>query len=55
MLHPYSDDYRAQPEHIVAHELCHIYLQSSDESRVDALATRWVDARRAKHLAVLRP
>ena len=55
MLHAYSDDYRAQPEHIVAHELCHIYLQSSDEFKVDELATRWVEERRARHLAVLKP
>ena len=55
MLHAYSDDYRAQPEHIIAHELCHIYLQSSDESKVDDLATRWVRERKEKHLAILRP
>ena len=54
MLHAYSDDYRAQPEHVIAHELCHIYLQSSDESEVDALATQWVKERRAKQLALLR-
>lgn len=53
MLHAYSDDYRAQPEHIIAHELCHIYLQSSDESKVDDLATRWVNERNTKHQAVL--
>jgi hypothetical protein len=55
MLHAYSDDFRAQPEHIVAHELCHIYLQSSDEDKVDALATRWVEERKAKLLTSLRP
>lgn len=55
MLHPYSDDYRAQPEHIVAHELCHIYLDSSDESKVDELATKWVNERKLKHLGVLTP
>lgn len=53
MLHPYSDDFRARPEHVIAHELCHIYLQSSDEYKVDALATRWVERRRAQRLAVL--
>ena len=55
MLHAYDVDYRAQPEHIIAHELCHIYLQSSDESKVDALATKWVAAHRAEHLAISTP
>ncbi|MBB5061532.1 hypothetical protein HDF16_006268 [Granulicella aggregans] len=55
MVHAYSGDFRAQPEHIIAHELCHIYLQSSDEYKVDALATRWVAERTALHLAALRP
>jgi hypothetical protein len=55
MVQAYSDDFRAQPEHIVAHELCHIYLESSDESKVDELATRWVAERRAKRVASLRP
>ncbi len=55
MLHAYSEDPRAQPEHIVAHELCHIYLQSSDESKVDDLATRWMKERKAKRLATLSP
>ena len=53
MLHAYSRDYRAQPEHVIAHELCHIYLQSSDEYKVDEVATRWVEERKARHLAVL--
>lgn len=55
LLHAYSNDYRAQPEHIIAHELCHIYLQSSDEPKVDDLATRWVAERKASHLAILKP
>jgi hypothetical protein len=55
MLHAYDIDYRAQPEHIIAHELCHIYLQSSDESKVDDLATKWLAERKAKKLATLTP
>ncbi len=35
-------DRSATPEHIIAHELGHIYLKSTDENKVDALAAKWV-------------
>lgn len=33
------------PDHIVAHELAHIYLNSPDDSVVDALAKEWMAKR----------
>jgi hypothetical protein len=30
------------PDHLVAHELCHIYLHSRDEDKVDRLALTWI-------------
>lgn len=38
------DDSRTTAEHVIAHELCHIYLHSHDEGKVDKLATSWVEA-----------
>jgi len=32
------------PEHLVAHELAHVYLHSSDERRVEDRATDWLRA-----------
>jgi hypothetical protein len=31
----------SEPEHIIAHELAHIYLPSDDEAVVEAQAWRW--------------
>jgi hypothetical protein len=39
-------------EHMVAHELAHIYLHSSNESRVDEQALEWIKARRSSLLKV---
>ncbi len=38
------------PEHLVTHELGHIYLHSSDEEKVDRLALSWIDNRKTKML-----
>ncbi len=40
LLHP--DDPSAQPNHVVAHELAHIRLHTSDEDRAEALAQSWL-------------
>lgn len=34
--------YDATPEHTITHELCHIYLDSGDEGKVDKLAWTWI-------------
>jgi len=47
------NDVRTTPEHVVAHELCHIYLHSHDEKKVDKLATDWVSKRQATRNAAL--
>ena len=39
------------PAVIVAHELAHIYLNSTDEDKVEALAVRWVHAE-AQHATI---
>ena len=40
ILHPQMGP-ASEPEHIIAHELAHIYLKSDDERAVDDLAWRW--------------
>jgi hypothetical protein len=48
------DDERTTPEHVVAHELCHIYLHSRNEVKVDKLATEWVSKRQeARSVAIV--
>jgi hypothetical protein len=32
----------AMPDHVVAHELCHVYLYSVDEDAVERLTLRWL-------------
>jgi hypothetical protein len=39
LLYPY--DFQARPDYIIAHELAHIRLQSSNEARADSLARLW--------------
>jgi hypothetical protein len=39
LVHPDKD---VMPEHIIAHELAHIYLHSPDERKVEKLALQWV-------------
>ncbi|MHB2009293.1 MAG: hypothetical protein ACYCOX_14740 [Acidobacteriaceae bacterium] len=41
------------PAVIVAHELAHIYLNSTDEDKVEALAVRWVNAA-AQHATIVQ-
>lgn len=38
------------PEHLVAHELAHVYLHSSDERRVEDKALDWLKANREQPL-----
>ena len=40
LLHP--EDFRAQPAHVIAHELAHIVLSTSDEDRADAQCRKWM-------------
>jgi hypothetical protein len=47
------DDVRTTAEHVVAHELSHIYLHSRNEVEVDKLATEWVSKRQATRNAAL--
>ena len=51
VLHPVDERDLAKADHIVAHELCHIYLHSADEMRVDALSQRWFRDRNAVRIA----
>jgi hypothetical protein len=44
LLYPY--DLYAEPDDIIAHELAHIWLDSSNESSADSLARRWRGASR---------
>jgi hypothetical protein len=41
LIHPFDRTDEARPEHVIAHELAHIYLHSSDEREVDKQATSW--------------
>lgn len=45
ILHP-AMPAAARPEHVIAHELGHIMLNSSDESAVDKLAWQWQNGSR---------
>ncbi len=49
IVHPTHGEASA-PEHIIAHELAHIFLRSSDEDKVDAQAQTWM--KQAKLVAV---
>lgn len=44
----------SEPEHVIAHELAHIYLHSSDERRVDAQATAWQKSNQQPVLTAVR-
>lgn len=44
LMHP-PEHVAITPEHIVAHELAHAYLDSGDEERVDDLAKQWMKER----------
>jgi hypothetical protein len=42
-LHP--DLPGSESRHVIAHELAHIYLNSADDAKVDALAHQWMKSR----------
>lgn len=44
LVHP---DENVLPEHIIAHELAHIYLNSANENKVDRQADTWVSELKA--------
>jgi hypothetical protein len=46
-------DNRMTAEHLVSHELAHIYMHSSDENRVDKQAVKWMQERAASQPAVV--
>lgn len=52
LIHPFDGTEGACPEHVIAHELAHIYLHSSDEGRVEDQALDWLKA--ARQQPVLR-
>jgi hypothetical protein len=46
LLHP--GDLRAGPDEVVAHELAHIWLESTDEGRAECLARWWQEKTRER-------
>lgn len=44
LIHPFDGTEEACPEHVIAHELAHVYLHSSDERRVEDQALDWLKA-----------
>jgi hypothetical protein len=51
ILNP-TDGAASRPEHVLAHELAHIYLHSSDERQVDEQATAWIKVARKEKAAI---
>jgi hypothetical protein len=50
LLHP-LEHYDVTPEHVIAHELVHAYLDSGDEEKVDSLANKWIKDRAQQNIA----
>lgn len=42
IVHPEIGD-AASPEHVISHELAHIFLHSADERKVDDQASEWIN------------
>lgn len=51
LLHPDQPD--AAPEHVIAHEMAHVYLHSTDEVVVDKTAHQWMKDAAAKQAIVV--
>jgi hypothetical protein len=49
LTHP--DRIEANPEHVIAHEMAHVYLHSRDEKLVDETAEQWLTKLAADKLA----
>jgi hypothetical protein len=48
LLHPDQTD--ARPEHVISHEMAHVYLNSRDEVLVDQTADKWMAAYDAQQI-----
>ena len=42
LLHPDRSGFEGCPEHVIAHEMAHVYLHSRDEKMVEETARQWV-------------